>query len=226
MEDWVYKIVLEPTTVKKGKLPDRSYWEVFLLRGILVSALVLLLVLPVTMVSGENEGILLGLTGSRPAGSFPPKTIEGDENLEDFITMYNFSGNGTVSNPYFINDLDLAPGTYELRFIMKGYKIHIQEIEIKPGSETLMGEVYLERIDRAREEENGSDGKWIILVMIFLLGGLISIGTFLFIYINRGKDESIELERDDEDYLVERGSEDEEYVKHEGSIEQAKRDLW
>ena len=121
---------------------------------------------------------------------------------------------------------ELEPGTYELRFFFENHNPQSIEIEIKPGENTITGDILLERSKKPDDGEENQDGKWIILALIFLMGGLLSVGTFLFVYINKGRDETVELERDDEDYLVERGTDEDEYVKHEGNIERAKNDLW
>jgi hypothetical protein len=123
-------------------------------------------------------------------------------------------------------EFELEPGTYELRFFLEDHDPESIQIEIKPGEETITGDILLEKKKRTDEGEEDQDGKWIVLALIFLIGGLLSIGTFLFVYINKGSDETLELEKDEQDYLVERGSDEDEYIKHEGNIERAKNDLW
>ncbi len=121
---------------------------------------------------------------------------------------------------------DLVPGSYEIRFFLTDYKSYKIEVNVEPDGDTIMGDILLERIGSSDENTKGSDGRWIVLFLLLVIGGLLSTGTFLFFYINKGKDESVELESKEDDYLVQRGDDPDEYIKHEGNIEEAKRDLW
>ncbi len=120
---------------------------------------------------------------------------------------------------------DLDPGSYEIRFFLTNYKKFKIEVDVEPGEDTIIGDILLERTGSS-DNEKGSDGKWIVLFLLIVIGGLLSTGSFLFFYINKGKDGSVELESKEDDYLVQRGDDPDEYIKHEGNIEEAKRDLW